>query len=148
MNKFGSNHSFSWSIAGKTLIPLRFGYTERSYILKQICSFQLWVNLSMYDLWKPDIKKLIQTETTITVWKVSVFGTFLVRVFSYPDWIRRNAEYLSVFSPNAGKYGSEKLRIRTLFTQCIAFVFTLWNIFSSMVYKGYHYENSLWNQLI
>ena len=24
----------------------------------------------------------------------------------------------SVFSPNAGKYGPEKLRIRTLFTQC------------------------------
>ena len=26
--------------------------------------------------------------------------------------------HLSVFSPNAGKYGPEKLRIRTLFTQC------------------------------
>ena len=26
--------------------------------------------------------------------------------------------YLSVFSPNAGKYGPEKLRIRTLFTKC------------------------------
>ena len=26
---------------------------------------------------------------------------------------------LSVFSPNAGKYGPEKLRIRTLFTQCV-----------------------------
>ena len=30
-----------------------------------------------------------------------------------------NTEYLSVFSPNAGKYGPEKLRERTLFTQCI-----------------------------
>ena len=27
--------------------------------------------------------------------------------------------YLSVFSPNAGKYGPEKLRIRILFTQCV-----------------------------
>ena len=26
--------------------------------------------------------------------------------------------YLSVFSPNAEEYGSEKLRIRTFFTQC------------------------------
>ena len=26
--------------------------------------------------------------------------------------------FWSVFSPNAGKYGPEKLRIRTLFTQC------------------------------
>ena len=29
-----------------------------------------------------------------------------------------NARYLSIFSPNMGKYGPEKLRIRTFFTQC------------------------------
>ena len=29
-----------------------------------------------------------------------------------------NTEFLYVFSPNAGKYGPEKLRIWTLFTQC------------------------------
>ena len=29
-------------------------------------------------------------------------------------------QYLSVFSPNGGKYGPEKPRIRTLFTQCIS----------------------------
>ena len=38
-----------------------------------------------------------------TTWKVSVFGVFL-----------------SIFSPIAGKYGPEKLRIQTLFTQCNA----------------------------
>ena len=31
---------------------------------------------------------------------------------------RIDAQYLSVLCPNAGKYGPEKLRIRTLFTQC------------------------------
>ena len=51
-------------------------------------------------------------------WKLSVFGVFLVRIFPYSGWIRRNAKYISVFSPNAGKYGLEKLRIGTLFTQC------------------------------
>ena len=40
-----------------------------------------------------------------------------VRIFPHSDWIRRDAEYLSVFSPHAGKHGPEKLRIRTLFTQ-------------------------------
>ena len=30
----------------------------------------------------------------------------------------RDTEYLSVFRPNVRKYGPEKLRIRTLFTQC------------------------------
>ena len=39
-----------------------------------------------------------------------------IQSFSGP-WIRRDAEYLSVFSLNAGKYGPEKLQIQTLFTQ-------------------------------
>ena len=30
-------------------------------------------------------------------------------------------KYLSVFSPNAGKYGSEQLRVLTLFTQCLSY---------------------------
>ena len=34
---------------------------------------------------------------------------FLVCIFLHSDWIRRDTEYLSVFSPNAGKYGPEKI---------------------------------------
>ena len=52
-----------------------------------------------------------------TVWKVSVFGVFLVRIFPYLDWIQKDTEHLSVFSKNVGKYGPKKLRLRTLFTQ-------------------------------
>ena len=44
---------------------------------------------------------------------------FLVRIFPHSDWIRRYTPYLSVFSPNAEKYGPEKLCIWTLFTQYI-----------------------------
>ena len=51
---------------------------------------------------------------------MSAFGVFLVRIFLHLDWIRRDTPYLSVFSPNAGNYGPEKLRIQTLFTQCLA----------------------------
>ena len=54
---------------------------------------------------------------TSTGWKVFLFGVFLVRILPGLDWIRRDAPYLSVFSPNAEKFGPEKLRIRTLFTQ-------------------------------
>ena len=43
----------------------------------------------------------------ITAWHVSVFAVFLVRIFPHSDWIRRDTSYLSVFSPNAGKYGPE-----------------------------------------
>ena len=32
----------------------------------------------------------------------------LVCIFPHSDWIRRYTPYLSVFSPNAGKYGPEK----------------------------------------
>ena len=50
-----------------------------------------------------------------------VFGVSLVCIFPHSDWIRRDAPYtpyLSVVSPNVGKYAPEKLRIRTLFSQC------------------------------
>ena len=55
-------------------------------------------------------------------WKVSVFGVFLVRYFpafglNKESWIRRDTPYLSVFSTNTGKYGSQKLRNWTLLTQ-------------------------------
>ena len=46
-----------------------------------------------------------------TVLKLSVFRAFLVRIFSHLNWTRRDTEYLSLFSPNVGKYGIEKLRI-------------------------------------
>ena len=39
----------------------------------------------------------------ITGWKVSVFGVFLVRILRNLDWMRRDTEDLSVFSPNAEK---------------------------------------------
>ena len=31
----------------------------------------------------------------------------MVRIFLHSDWIRKDTEYLSVFRPNAGKYGPE-----------------------------------------
>ena len=34
-------------------------------------------------------------------------------------------QYLNVFSPNVGKYGPEKLQMRTIFTQCFTWSLTL-----------------------
>ena len=49
--------------------------------------------------------------------------TVRVRSFSssyFPAFgLNTERHYLSVFSPNAGKYGPEKLRTRTLFTHCL-----------------------------
>ena len=36
----------------------------------------------------------------------------------YGETLRRDTVYFSAFNPNAGKYELEKLRKRTLFTQC------------------------------
>ena len=47
--------------------------------------------------------KVLRVSNTMKIWNV-----FLVRMFPYSDWIRRGTEYLSVISPNAGKYGPEK----------------------------------------
>ena len=43
-----------------------------------------------------------------TMWKMSVFGVFLVRIFPHSKWICRDAEYLSVFSPDAWQYAPGK----------------------------------------
>ena len=43
-----------------------------------------------------------------TAWKISKYGVFLARIFPHSDWIRRGTQYLSIFSPNLGKYGPEK----------------------------------------
>ena len=47
-----------------------------------------------------------------------IFGIFLVRIFPHLDWIRRDTEYPSVISTNAGKWVPEKLWIRAPFTHC------------------------------
>ena len=41
--------------------------------------------------------------------------SFLVRIFPHSDWIWGDITYLSVFSPNARKYGPQKLRLQTLY---------------------------------
>ena len=56
---------------------------------------------------------------------MSVFGVIMVRIFPHSYWIRRDIAYLSVFGQNAGKYGPEKLPIRTYFTQWVPLTLTV-----------------------
>ena len=53
-----------------------------------------------------------------TVWKLSLFGVFQVCIFPHSDWRQIDTLHLSVYSPNAGKYGLKNFRIWTLFTHC------------------------------
>ena len=43
-----------------------------------------------------------------TAWKCPNIEFSLIRIFSHSDWIRRDTEYLSLFSLNARKCGPEK----------------------------------------
>ena len=78
-----------------------------------------WVLLKQED--HLDVRKYLSLSRDFgndTAWKVSLCG-----VFSGPHFLAfglntRDTEYLSVFSPNAGKYGPEKTPYWTLFTQC------------------------------
>ena len=58
--------------------------------------------------WQKVSRNYTITHSVISV----VFGVFLVFIFPYTDWIRRDTKYLKI-----KKYGTEKLRIRTFFTQ-------------------------------
>lgn len=47
--------------------------------------------------------------------KSAPIWSFLVCILPNSYWIWRDKPYLSVFTPSAGKYGSQELRIRTIF---------------------------------
>ena len=53
-------------------------------------------------------KRNIRVNVPIPPFKKSVFLVFLVGIFPHLDWIQRFAEYIFVFSPNAGECGPEK----------------------------------------
>ena len=63
-------------------------------------------------------KQSLNVKVTYTAWKVYLLEVFLACIFPHSDWIRRDTPYLFVLSLNARKCGQEKLRIRTLMTQC------------------------------
>ena len=109
----------------------------------QLCSSEFFTNTQSNWLfrfilanpaWFSDISRLH------TGWKVSVFWVFMIRIFSLLYWI---------LSPNVGKYGPEKLLIRTHFTQwqathnfhydnCFIFVAGKFHCFRDSTFKVLH----------
>ena len=106
--------SMAWKLQNKTNFNKTYFSTTFEFLSLSSASTDLTIAIVS------EIAIIIIISTlvfTSTGWKVFVFGVFLVRILPGLDWIRRNAPYLSVFSPNGRKFGPEKLRIRTLFTQ-------------------------------
>ena len=66
-------------------------------------------------------RSVVDMSPIVTIYtrsKVFLIEVFLFRIFPHLDWIGRDTECIFIFSPNATKYGPEKLKIWTLFTQC------------------------------
>ena len=89
-----------------------FGLNNERYSV--IISWLCYFFISLY------ISKVESYSTPTTLFYHCVKGV-RVRCFSglhflHSDWIRRDTPYLSLFSPNAGKYGPENFRTPTLFT--------------------------------
>ena len=63
-----------------------------------------------YDDYNDDLLRIIMLNMRMIALREKCPNTefFLVRFFPHSDWIRRDTPYLSVFSPNAEKYGPEK----------------------------------------
>ena len=88
-----------------------------------------------------------------TASEVSIFGVFLVRIFPHSSWIRRDTEYLFVFSPNTGKYRREKFWIHGVLynkyntSLSFASVFPFISVLSSILQWMYlkHIETLVWN---
>ena len=98
-------------------LPVYFDHTfSRHLRVHCLCQFVIKYILENAKICLDHSKSIVQAFEGSTAWKMFVFGVCLVCIFPYSDWIRRDTEYLSVFSPKAGKYGPEKLRIRTFFT--------------------------------
>ena len=80
---------------------------------------------------------------------------FLISISPHSDWIRRDTEYLSVFSPNVGKYGLKKTPYLDTFhaVLCLLYffkkkiTFTKWKPFK--IYKRcffFHLKSSFHSQ--
>ena len=80
-------------------------YGERQifyiFILQNFTSYLIFT-LMFWEVEKPSWQ---QRDNQALHEKYANTEFFLVRIFPYSEWIRRDTPYLSVFSPNAGKYG-------------------------------------------
>ena len=66
----------------------------------------IFISFLSKSLWYKCLLHMAKT-LNATLCKNCVFGVNLVRIFPHLDWMPRYTPYLSVFSPNAGKYGPE-----------------------------------------
>ena len=107
---------------------MRFTTLSNYYLIDWWCNFEFclfacWIEFRFcYSFMTWETGGLELASTIVLVLQVNRLtkcaSHVLFLVFPHLYWIRRDMKYLSIFSLNAGKYGPEILRIRTLFIQC------------------------------
>ena len=65
--------------------------------------------------------------------KASVFGVFLVRIFSHSDWIRRDPEYLCIQSECMKIQARKSLNTDTFHVVATKYVFATWRFDESLL---------------
>ena len=116
--------------------PRHNGKNTTNVCLRLIC-FSWSINQLIIHLYKlinmADIWMKMNNSHCVRHYAKSVrIRIFLVRILPHSEWIGRDREYLSVFSPNMGKYGPDNLQIRTLFTQ--SYIYTLCETKKSQIF--------------
>ena len=121
---------------GKNTTNVFLGLICFSWSINQLI-IHLYKLINMADRWM----KMNNSQCVKHYAKSVRIQIFLVRIFPHSEWIGRDREYLSVFSPNAGKYGPENLQIRALFTQW--YIYTLCETKKQIILQTLHLRLSL-----
>ena len=115
----------------KKKVKLQFHFKQDQEYLYTRIQRGKWIHGVVTGQGNMDSRVSGESETFSTVWNVSKYGVFLVRIFLHSNWIRRDTKYLSVFTLNAGKYGPEKTPYLDTFHAVLdkqIIVFTQYNI--------------------
>ena len=92
----------------------KVNYTETS-------AYYISTYISPHKKWSFPLKisSVNVTKSTVISWKVSKYGVFSGPYFPHSGWTRNDTEYLSIFSLNAWKYGTEKAPyLHTFYAVC------------------------------
>ena len=101
------NRKWKWKKLGKLTFPKIIMFCKKN-LGNILIDKAIMLNLLSRKMQKKQYLKRLQSNhftknVSLKLW------FFLVRIFPYSDWILRDTSYLSVFSPNEGKYGPEKI---------------------------------------
>ena len=135
--------------ANDFVVEIRKNDTDFSFLNKKICprfyenniqlDFQTWISVLLKEINK---QKVIDVQSQIsnffressTAWKVSKCGVISGLLFPHLDWIRRDMEYLSIFTLNVGKYKPEKTPHLGTFHA----VSYLWIVLKNLIFAYYY----------